>query len=75
MVEILSPDNPHIDMMQKVREYLAVGVLLVLVVDPDSRSVTAYRAASNPQRYAEVEAVPCGDVLPGFEFPVAAAFE
>lgn len=75
VVEILSPDNPQIDTMQKVREYLAVGVLLALVVDPDSRSITAYRPASNPQLYAEGQSVPCGDVLPGFEFPVAAAFE
>ena len=75
VVEILSPENAHIDMMQKVREYLDVGVLLVLVVDPPSRSVTAYRPASSPQRYAEGEAVPCDDVLPGFALPVATAFE
>lgn len=76
VVEILSPDNPQIDTMQKVREYLAIGVLLVLVVDPTSRSITAYRpSGGNPQRYGEGEAVPCDDLLPGFEFPVAAAFE
>jgi Uma2 family endonuclease len=76
VVEILSPDNPHIDTMQKVPEYLAIGVRLVLVVDPPSRSIAAYRpGGGNPQRYAEGEAMPCGDVLPGFEFPVAAAFE
>ena len=76
VVEILSPDNPQIDTMQKVREYLAIGVQLVLIVDPPSRSITAYRpAGGRPQLYGEGEAVPCGDVLPGFEVPVAAAFE
>jgi len=75
VVEILSPENAHIDMMQKVREYLAVGVLLVLVVDPSTRSITAHTTIGSPQRYAEGEAVPCDDVVPGFALPVATAFD
>lgn len=75
VVEILSPENSHIDTVQKVREYLAIGVLLVLVVDPPSRTITAYRPSSEPRRYADGEAVPCGDVLPSFDLAVATVFE
>lgn len=75
VVEILSPENAHIDTLQKVREYLAIGVLLVLVVDPPSRTITAYRLGSDPRRYADGEAVPCGDVLPSFNLAVATVFE
>ena len=75
VVEILSPENRHIDMGQKVQEYLAIGVRLVLVVDPDSRVITAHRADGTALRYVEGDAVPCDDVLPGFNLAVAAALE
>lgn len=71
VVEILSPENAHIDMAQKVQEYLDVGVALVLVVDPDTRTVMAHRAGS-VGRHAMGDEVPCGEALPGFVLPVAA---
>ena len=73
VVEILSPENRHVDMRQKVREYLAIGVHLVLVVDPDDRTIVAHRA-DGALRYGEGDAVPCDDVLPAFTLPVAAVF-
>ena len=75
VVEILSPENAHIDMHQKVEEYLKIGVRLVLVVDPDTHTITAHRPRGAVDPYAAGDAVPCEDVLPGFILPVAAAFE
>ena len=73
VVEILSPENAHVDVREKVREYLAIGVRLVLVVDPDSRTVTAERADGS-LRYAAGEVVACDDVLPGFGLTVDSIF-
>jgi Uma2 family endonuclease len=42
VVEILSPENRHVDMREKVREYLTIG-RLVLVVDPDNHTIAAHR--------------------------------
>jgi Uma2 family endonuclease len=75
VVEILSPENAHIDLHQKVEEYLAIGVRLVLVVDPDAHSITAHRPSGVVDRYVLGQAVTCEDVVPGFVLPVAAAFE
>lgn len=75
VVEILSPENAHIDTQQKVREYLAIGALLVLVVDPVAYAIAAHRATGRVERYGRGEAAPCDDALPGFALPVAAAFD
>src|SRR5262252_9161734 len=64
VVEILSPERP--DTAQKVAEYLAIGVRLVLVVDPDTRTIAAHRPDATVTRYAEPDFVPCEDALPGF---------
>ena len=74
VVEILSPENAHIDIQQKVREYLAIDVRLVLVVDPLSRTVTAHSLSGGVRHYAERDAVPCDEAVPGFTLSVASAF-
>jgi Uma2 family endonuclease len=75
VVEILSREHAHIDMREKVTEYLKAGALLVLVVDPDTRTIVAHRPDGSIGRYTMADSVPCDDVLPGFALPVAAAFE
>jgi Uma2 family endonuclease len=68
VVEILSPERPDTD--QKVVEYLAIGVRLVLVVDPPARAISAHRRNGVVQLYEERDVVPCDDALPGFRLPV-----
>jgi Uma2 family endonuclease len=75
VVEILSPENAHIDMRQKVEEYLTIGVHLVMVVDPDSRTITAHGPDGVANRYGVEDVVPCETALPGFHFPVSLAFD
>jgi Uma2 family endonuclease len=75
VVEVLSPENAHVDMRQKVEEYLSIGVRLVMVVDPDSRTITAHRPNGVAERYGLDDIVPGESALPGFHFPVASAFE
>ena len=75
VVEILSPENPHVPMVDKVREYLAAGVKVVLVVDPLSTTIAAHRPDATVRRFGIGDVVPCDDVVLGFSLPVATAFE
>jgi Uma2 family endonuclease len=74
-VEILSPSDKHEEVTTKVNEYLAVGVPLVWVVDPDFRTVRVHRPGREPEMFnAEKELT--GDLqLPGFRVAVAELFE
>jgi Uma2 family endonuclease len=64
-VEVLSPDDRPGEVRAKVEEYLARGVALVLVVDPDERSVTAHRRLAPPVvARADEDLVDLGDVIP-----------
>jgi Uma2 family endonuclease len=75
VVEILSPDDTMQDMNQKLREYFAIGVRLVWVADPESRSVFAYRSLTDVREFKDADVLPGDDVLPGFSTPVAQLFE
>jgi len=72
VVEILSPERP--DTAQKVLEYLEIGVRLVLVVDPDARTITTHRPNGALMCHTESDAVPCQDGIPGFSLAAANVF-
>lgn len=42
--EVLSPDDRPVRIMRKTREYLAAGVLAVVLLDPDDRVIEVPRA-------------------------------
>jgi Uma2 family endonuclease len=75
VVEVLSPDDRVSDMTQKLREYFAIGVKVVWVADPASRSVLAYRSLTDVREHAPDGVLTCEDVLPGFEVGVASLLE
>jgi Uma2 family endonuclease len=75
VAEILSPHDRWSEVDQKLRDYFSIGVRLVWVVNPASRSVFAYRALTNVHEYAVGDDLPGEDVLPGFVLPVATIFE
>jgi Uma2 family endonuclease len=70
VVEILSPDDRWSAIKKKLREYLDIGVKVVLVIDPDERTISAYRALSDAQEFSESDVLTLEDVLPGFSVPV-----
>ncbi len=75
VVEILSPGDSWSEVMQKLREYFAIGVRLVWVADPQARCVYAYRTLTNMREFTENDELPGEDVLPGFSVKVATLFE
>jgi Uma2 family endonuclease len=74
-IEILSPSDTHEDVSDKAREYLAAGVALLWIVDPDLRTVTVYRPEAHPEIFGERQALTAEPHLPGFRVPVAEVFE
>jgi Uma2 family endonuclease len=75
VVEILSPHDRWSEVMEKLREYFAIGVRLVWVADPQSRSVYAYRTLTEVREFSENDDLPGDDVLPGFSVKVVELFE
>jgi Uma2 family endonuclease len=65
-VEILSPDDRMVDVMEKVAFYLANGVRLVWLVNPYDRTVTVFASPTNPRVFTENDTLDGGEVLPGF---------
>jgi len=75
VVEILSPSDTWTNVTQKVRDYFAIGVRMVWVVDPTTRSISAYRSPTDIREFTANDTLPGDDILPGFSVPVARLFE
>ncbi len=74
VVEILSPNDKHEDVHEKIVEYLRVGVQLVWEVDPDFQTVRVHRPGAEPIMFNRVQKLSAEGVLPGFEVSVADLF-
>jgi len=73
-VEVVSPNDRMSEVLAKVATYLAAGVRLVWVIEPEHRAVTAYAPNGDPRRFGEGNVLDGGDVLPEFRLPVADIF-
>jgi len=73
-VEIISPTDRWAEITEKVDMYLAMGVVLVWVVDPEFRKAHVYRRGREPLVVVGAGALEGEDVLPGFSLPLADVF-
>lgn len=73
-VEVLSPSNRASEIQGKVLDYLSAGTRLVWVVDPHTRSVTAYRSGRDACVLTVGDVLDGEEVLPGLELAVGALF-
>jgi Uma2 family endonuclease len=71
VVEVRSKNDTQPEIDAKVRDYLAAGVVLVWVADPDARTVTAHRTGQPPAVFAAADTLTAEPVIPGFAVPVA----
>jgi Uma2 family endonuclease len=58
----------------KVGEYLAVGVRLLWVIDPEERNAVVYCPGAPPRTIRQEGALDGEDVVPGFSCPFAILF-
>ena len=74
VVLVIFPGDPAAETFARIDDYQSAGVPLVWVVDPGTESVHVYRLDGSVARLREGDMLTGGEVLPGFEFPVARVF-
>jgi Uma2 family endonuclease len=75
VVEMILPTALHSAVYGRVRQYLAAGVRLVWIADPESRICTVYRGPTKTTSIlCETDTLSGEDVLPGFSCRVADLF-
>jgi Uma2 family endonuclease len=73
-VEVLSPSDTHLNVEEKIDQWLQAGAALVWVVNPRGRTVTVHRTGHDPRILREKDVLTGEDVCPGFSVRVADLF-
>jgi Uma2 family endonuclease len=73
-VEVISPSDRIGKTALRIGQYLARGVALVWLVDPEDRTVTVYRPNELPRVLDEQDDLNGNGVLPDFSLKVAELF-
>jgi len=73
VVEVVSPSDRIVEVIEKVRLYERDGIPLIWLVQPRTRSVTVYTSGTEPRTHHEGDVLD-GDVIPGFQLAVADIF-
>ena len=71
---MLSPNDRAGEVLAKVQDWLNAGCLCVWVVDPKTQTVTVYGADRKAIMLTSAEVLTDGELLPGFNTPVAGIF-
>ena len=74
VVEILSPSNTPREISRKLAEYFGGGVRMVWVIDPRTFSADVYTSADEKTAIGETGTLDAGEVVPGFQLPLAGLF-
>jgi Uma2 family endonuclease len=74
-VEVVSPSDRYIEVEEKVALWFPHGARLVVVINPRRRTVAAYRSPTDVQILAIGDTLDGGDVIPGWQLPIADIFE
>lgn len=73
-VEVISPNDLWHEVEEKLDVYFEAGTKVVWLVDPKRQTVTVRRPGGPAANYIVGEIIPGGEILPGFELPVADIF-
>ena len=74
-VEVLSPDDRPGEVRQKIAEYLRRGTPLVLVIDPEQRTVSKWAQSSTPLTLTDADTLDLSEVIDGFSCSVREIFD
>ena len=75
VVEVQSPSDRWPKVMEKVMEYLKAGVLVVVVLDPESETAHVFGADEAPRVLGPLDELTLPGVLDGFAVRVGQFFE
>ena len=79
VIEVVSDDDPHRDLVTKRSEYARAGIAEYWIIEPSSKTILVLSLPANEIEYS-VEHRYCGQnsahsiLLPGFQVPVAEVF-
>jgi Uma2 family endonuclease len=75
-VEVLSPEDRSGDVREKVEEYLACGVRLVVTINPEAKDAVVYRPSAPAIQVTEDDAwLDLHDAIPDFRCRLGQIFE
>jgi len=75
VVEVRSPSDRWSEMVHKAGEYLAAGVLVVVLLDPDTRSAHVFEADRAPRVFGPQDTLTFPDLLGDFAVVVGRIFD
>ena len=75
VIEVRSPSDLWTDALEKVLDYLRIGVRAVVILDPKTESASVFRSGARQETFEKDQILTIEDVLPGFAVPVARFFE
>jgi Uma2 family endonuclease len=73
-VEVLSPGDSFHEVQEKALEWIAAGCVAVLVLDPDERTATVYRAGGDAHVHSAGDTLDLSDAVLGFTVTVSELF-
>lgn len=73
-IEVLSPSDRWIEVLDKVARYLRSGVTEVWIIDPEQRSVTVHRKDAAALHFDGADELTRPELLPGFTCRVSDLF-
>ncbi len=74
-VEVVSPNDLHEDIVEKIHEYFAAGVRQVWLLSPQFKTVTIYTTPTRSTTLTDDEVLTSEELLPGFRCSVRALFQ
>ena len=74
VVEVVSPGDRYGEVAEKVADWLVAGTQMVVVVEPQQRTVAVHRTSDAVDVLREGDVLEGGEVVPGWEVAVAALF-
>jgi Uma2 family endonuclease len=72
--EVIAPSDLYADVEEKVREWLAAGTRLVVIVNPWGHTIAICRSETERQLLTEADTLDGGSVVPGWTMPVRELF-
>lgn len=73
-VEIISPNDRHSEVEEKVEMWLRYGVRMVVTLNPQTRTATVYRSLDSIQMIRGEGRLEGKDIIPGWVLPLSELF-
>jgi Uma2 family endonuclease len=75
VVEVKSKNDTNTEIVEKIADYLAAGVRVVWVADPEKQTWTIHRSGQPPLALGVGDTLTADEIIPGFAVPIAELFE